>query len=309
MKSKPILILSGVLLILLGVMLFRNKKASEPMTSSEIPVVESVNKSEPQIIDPRGGLPSRMSPAQVKAWEKQDLMERKLGFQNFNLPKEGGDSVLNVELRVKGGCTPGDADAIDMDLKAAPSHQLLAKLEGMSRSTVSFNWNVPADLLTKKTAKNRFKLKATQEPLQLGFYLCTSKSGGSCQDKKVRDINEIFTEHLTKKPNAGQEERLIFYQYFLLDDQGLRTFEGYPRGKDHFDNLKKYAEERKFQGQNINEGIDKAQQALETMVSLPVSFEKDTLIVTLPQFDEAACADLERKVKAGANANQVGEKK
>ena len=185
--------------------------------------------------------------------------------------------------------------AID-EYKAANGKVLLGTLEGMSAGTKSFSWEVPKDFLTGGVAKKQFKIAATTKPIQLGFYLCTAKGGDkTCQNKKVRDINEIFTEHLTKKPKAGEEERVIFYQYFLVDDRGLTAFQGYPKGEQQFDELKKYAGVRKFQGEKINEGIDKAKAALTTLVSLPVVFNKDSLTIELPKYDVAACAKIQKE--------------
>lgn len=297
MKNKSILILLGVLIVLLGLLVARSKSRLAPPVTLQSPPSENIPKAEPQVVDSTRGLPSRMSSEQVKAWDKQDLAERQLELQNFLLPKEGADSVLNIELKILPSCFPGDADAIGMDLKASPSYKLMGTLEGMSRGTVSESWEVPKDLFSKGSAKTRFKLKARKEPLQLGFYVCTSKEGLSCQGKKARDINDIFTEHLTKKSGAGQEERMIYYQYFLLDEKGLRAFQGNPKGKDHFENLKKYAAERQFQGKDVNQGIDKAKEALETLISMPVKFEKETLIVSLPKYDAVECANMQRNVK------------
>jgi len=297
LKNKPILVLLVVLTVLLAVLVVRSKSRVMPSAALESPTSANLSKTEPQVIDSNHGLPPRMPSEQVKAWEKQDLAERQLEFQNFLLPKEGSDSVLNIELKILPSCFPGDADAIGMDLKASPTFKLLGTLEGMSRGTLSESWEVPKDLFSKGSATTRFKLKARKEPLQLGFYVCTSKDGTSCQGKKVRDINDIFTEHLTKKSRAGQEERMIYYQYFLLDERGLRAFQGNPKGKAHFENLKKYAAERQFQGKDVNEGIDKAKEALETLISMPVKFEKETLIVSLPKYDAVECANMQRNVK------------
>ena len=141
-------------------------------------------------------------------------------------------------------------------------------------------------------------IKASKDPIQLGFYLCTSKGGSSCQNKKIKDINEIFNEHLLAKKDAGKEERVIFYQYFLLDENGLSLFEKSPQGKQPFDEIKKMSQERKFQGQRVEAGIDKAQEAIETLRSLPVIFQKDTLILELPKYDVAACAKPENEKAA-----------
>lgn len=297
MKAKTVLVVVATATIVFGLLVFKRKSAVSPSTTPANSSESSVLNNETKLVTPQEGLPSRMSPEEVKVWSKQDLAERQLELERLVLPKEGADSVLNIELKILPSCFPGDADAISMDLNASPNHQLLGTLEGMSVGTLSFSWNVPKELFSTGIARNKFKIRATKEPIQLGFYLCTSKGGGSCQGKKARDLNEIFTEHLTKKPNAGQEERMIFYQYFLLDEQGLRVFSGVPRGKSHFDKLKKYAAERGFQGQNVNEGIDKAQEAIETLMSLPVKFEKNNLILSLPKFDAVACSQMEKNVK------------
>ncbi len=298
MQQKQLLLLTGVILLIVGALVFRTRSRVAILT--QVPPTEIVTSApslEPIIIDSkRSPAPQMISQTQIKEWVKNDITERQLDMKSVALPKEGADSLLNVELKLKLGCMPGDADAIAMDLKAANGKVLLGTLEGMSAGTKSFSWEVPKDFLTGGVAKKQFKIAATTKPIQLGFYLCTAKGGDkTCQNKKVRDINEIFTEHLTNKPKAGEEERVIFYQYFLVDDRGLTTFQGYPKGEQQFDELKKYAGVRKFQGEKVNEGIDKAKAALTTLVSLPVVFNKDSLTIELPKYDVAACAKIQKE--------------
>ncbi|MFM8316525.1 MAG: hypothetical protein ACKOA8_19770 [Deltaproteobacteria bacterium] len=301
MKQKQLLVLGGVCAVVLMLIMLK--------TRSQVATVQSENalsQSPVSAIPPSSGsaeiaaipTPQLMSPQQVVEWEKKDLALRNANMTTLSLPKEGEDSVLNIELKVKMGCQPGDADAIAMDLKAAPENRLLATLEGMSQGTKSFSWEVPKEFLSSGVTRTQFKIKASKDPIQLGFYLCTSKGGNSCQNKKIKDINEIFNEHLLAKKDAGKEERVIFYQYFLLDENGLSLFEKSPQGKQPFDEIKKMSQERKFQGQRVEAGIDKAQEAIETLRSLPVIFQKDTLILELPKYDVAACAKPENEKAA-----------
>lgn len=293
MKQKQIYILGVVCLCLFALSVIRFK--SRPNLSS-VPTPISLNEtiSDGDGIRPIEEVaamrPSPLTPDQIKAWDKKDLAKRAMGLVTVQPPKDGQDSILNIELRFKRGCTPGDADAIELDLKAAPSNRLLATLEGMSQGTQAFSWDIPKDFFTTGIAKKQFKLKATSNPIQLGFYLCTHRGGSSCQNKTVRDLNDIFTEHLRKKPEAGKEERVIFYQYFLLDENGLSIFDKGRMGQQQFDDLKKFHRENQFQGQAVEEGIDKTQKNMTTLASLPVIFEKDTLILELPKYDPAVCA-------------------
>ncbi len=296
MKQKQLFIFLGILI--LGAVFLILRTRSRVATLTQLPATknsESAPILEPVIIDPKTSFtPPAISQAQIKEWVKNDITERQLDMKSLALPKEGADSLLNVELKLKLGCMPGDADAIAMDLKAANGKLLLGTLEGMSEGIKSFSWEIPKDFLTGGTAKKQFRIAATKEPIQLGFYLCTVKGGDkTCQNKTVRDINEIFTEHLTAKPKAGEEDRVIFYQYLLVDDRGVTVFQGYPKGDQQFNELKKYAGVRKFQGQKAGDGIDKARTALETLVSLPVVFNGDTLTIELPKYDVVACAKIQ----------------
>lgn len=290
----------GVLILCLVVfaLFLKPKKENPPietLSSSSSTTSQALKGADP--VELKTNTVSGMTPEQLKKWVAKDEVYRKLEMKQFIPLKEGNQTVLNVEVRVKKGCFPGDMDAIEMDLKAAPSYQLLGTLEGMNSGVPSFSWNIPKDFFSTGVSKNTFKLKASDRPVQLGFYLCTSKGGGTCQGKKVRDINEIFTEHLNEKGNVVQEERVIFFQYFLLDDEGLRVFQGHPKGKETFDELKKLGQDFNFQGTGIPEGIDRAQEALEKIVSLPIVFEKDKLIIELPKYDADVCASFERKGK------------
>jgi hypothetical protein len=296
-KQKSIYILAGVFVVLLGLILFRLMKRNEiPATyslSDQTQVIVSGNST--------GSNASELgsvSPETVARWAKWHLKEKELGMRSLSLPKAGKNSLLEIFIQVTPGCTPGDADAIAMELKAAPQHRLLATLEGMSQGLKSFSWELPQDFLSTGQAQNKFEIPATEEPLQYGFYLCLASSGEkSCQNKKIIDINKIFTEHLTKASNAGQEEHVIFYQYLLVDEKGVSIFQESPRGQQRFDELKKYAAERKFQGDNANQGIDQAKEALQTLLSLPIVLEKDHLILELPKYDARACAQKQEQMK------------
>lgn len=291
MKQKQVYILGVVSLgvFALSVIRFKSRTDSGPVALPISPSETVSSGDDFRPVEEGRGRPNLLSAEQIKAWDKKDLAKRAMGLVTVQPPKEGQDSLLNIELKFKRGCTPGDADAIELDLKAASSNRLLATLEGMSQGTQSFSWDVPKDFFTTGNAKKQFKLKATTNPIQLGFYLCTTRGGNSCQNKTVRDLNEIFTEHLLKKPEAGKEERVIFYQYFLLDENGLSMFDKGRLGQQQFDDLKKYHRENQFQGQAVEDGIDKTQKNMTTLASLPVIFEKDTLILELPKYDPVVC--------------------
>lgn len=299
-KPKTVTILAAVFGVAFVFLIFRTKSrvenlnltnSNEAVTAvDEAPKKSIVLESDSEFT--RLAVNTKISEENTK-WQ---LAEKRLNMKGTSLPKRGGEVLLNVELKKSPSCTPGDADAIEMDLKSAPENQLLVTLESMSRGPKSFYWEVPREFSTQGSANKTFQISVKREPLQFGLYVCTARLGTkSCQEKKVRDVNEIFTEHFTKKANAGKEERVIFYQYLLIDDRGLSAFQESARGEQQFNELKGYARERKFQGDNVEAGIDSAKNNLETLLSLPVAFEKNKIVVELPKYDAMACAQIKRK--------------
>jgi len=252
--------------------------ASAPASESQVQILEEGAKEESQAnID---------SFRERVAW---DRAEREIDLKRTPLPIENGEAVLNVEIATKGTCFPGDANAIEMDLKAAPEHKLLATLESLSGGGTSLFWDVPKDFLAKGSASHQFRLPVKKEPAQYGFFICTALSSDKrCGTKTIRDVNEIFTEHIRKDPNAGKELRNIFFQYFLLDNRGLSAFSSPPKGDAKFEALKTYVRQREAAG-NVNQEIDIAKKNIQTLVSFPFVFKDKKLKVELPQYNLAAC--------------------
>ena len=299
-SKKQIFFLAGTLVVLIFLILRNQSQKVENISPNS-----NIDTGTPQnvvIIPAPTDKPSSNSTfeqKQITKYAKWQLQEKNLGLRGIELPKDGQKSVLTIEVKIKPYCTPGDADAIEMELKANSQNQLLATLEGMGSVKESFTWKIPKDLFTSGVAQQEFKISTTEKPLQYGFYLCTASSlDKTCQDKKLRDINEIFTEHLTKQTNLGQEKRIIFYQYLLFDERGVSFFEDVPRGEQKIKELKDYARERDFQGDKIEEGIDKASVGLQTLRSLPVQIDKNRLVLELPKYDPIACANFQKTQKS-----------
>lgn len=206
------------------------------------------------------------------------------------LQRNGNQAQLKVVLSLKPSCTPGDADAILLDLAKASSHKLLATFEDLSENQKPMTWEVPQSLFKEGRAEKVFLVPIKPDPVQYGFFLCTANnSDTTCSDKKVQDINEIFTEHLTKKPSAGQQLRSIFFQYFLVDERGLASFSKVSKGEKVFEKLKNYVNETHASGKPNRAEIDSTKNMLKVIDSLPAVFSKDKLILELPKFKETAC--------------------
>lgn len=221
---------------------------------------------------------------------KKDRMEKEIGIKRMTLPTEGKNAILNVVLTIKPSCSPGDADAIIQDLSKVSSHRVLATLEDLAGKQKNLYWEIPQSFFKQGRAENTFKIPVDEAPTQYGFFLCTANSSdSSCSDKKIRDINEIFTEHLTKKPNAGQELRNIFFQYFLIDDRGIAALSKPYQGDKIYGKLKQYADEFKAPSKANHLEIDFAKKAIQTINSLPAVFTKNRLVLELPKFKESAC--------------------
>jgi hypothetical protein len=195
-----------------------------------------------------------------------------------------------VKISTKGTCFPGDADAIEMDLKSSPSHKLLATLESLSDGGQSLSWNLPEDFLARGLANNTFNLPVRAEPSEYGFYICTANSSDkSCKDKVAKDVNYIFAEHIRKTPNAGKESRIIFFQYFLLDSRGLAAFASAKNNYKKFEELKFYGKERGIQSRKHDQEIEKVRNMMNTLYSYPFVFDGSTLRIELPKYNIEAC--------------------
>jgi hypothetical protein len=285
-KEKQIL-LGGTLVLLVFVLVFKSRRSVTPLEAE----VVSQGDQQIKIVSPEE---QKATPQQVERyrqlvrWEKE---ERKLDLKRMPLKIVNGEAILNVELVTKGTCFPGDANAIEMELKASPNHRLLATVEELSGKADTLSWKVPENFLKEGSAKHEFKLKVSEEPTQYGFFLCTASSADSrCGDKPVKDINEIFTEHIRKDENAGKETRNIFFQYFMVDSRGISSFSGIPKNDQKFEGLKKYAQERKMKNKAFEKEIDIAKNNMKTLLSFPFQFDGKKLTVELPQYNVAACA-------------------
>lgn len=285
-KEKQIL-LGGLAVLLVFALLFKLKKKVEISMVEERTQEYQQTRILPQ--EEKTTTPEQLEKyRELVKWEKE---ERKLDLKRMPLKVVNGEAILQVELVTKGTCFPGDANAIEMDLKAAPNHRLLATVEELSGKAETISWKVPETFLKEGSAKQEFKLKVSEEPVQYGFFLCTASSADSrCGDKPVKDINEIFSEHIRKDENAGKETRNIFFQYFMVDTRGISAFSGIQKHDKKFDELKKYAVERKMKNKNFENEIDVAKKNMKTLLSYPFQFDGKKLSIELPQYNVAACA-------------------
>ncbi|NBX75690.1 MAG: hypothetical protein EBQ92_03985 [Proteobacteria bacterium] len=267
-----------------------NKKLPSD-SSSSVPIIDSGIK----ILESESMEKSAAENEQHRklvAWEQA---ERKINLKRTPVPIENGEATLEVQVTTKGTCFPGDANAIEMDLRAAPHHKLMATVEALSGAGKSLHWDLPDGFLAQGLASKTFKLPVGNHPTQYGFYLCTAdRADKSCQGKTVRDINEIFTEHVRKDSNAGRELRTIFFQYFMLDERGVAAFSSYKNKDQRFEDLKQYAEERGVRGNNLANEIDGAKKKMNTLLSYPFVFDGTSLKIELPQYNLAACGQQEK---------------
>lgn len=301
MTQKARTVILALVFVIALFILLQKTQSNMGLSPSQNETISNEFPSAPQIIDPNQQTQYQQTPATIERAQKMAkiiLQEKQIGMIGMELPKEGDYSILNIDLKINPGCNPGDADAIAMELNAAPTHKLLATVEGMNTKDQNFSWEIPKDFLSTGKAEHQFKIKTGEEPIQFGFYLCTANSNDkTCQDKEVTDMNVIFTEHLTKAERLGEKTRVIFYQYLLMDTNGLSVFEEPPKGDQKISELKKYAQERKFQGDKVEQGIDRAKKELQTLLSMPIKLGKDKIKLELPKYDAAACA----RVTPGGN--------
>jgi len=293
MNNQVKIITIAVVGILIIFAVFRKKDSRmgglNPEIESQGP---SAPPPTPEVVSPENLATPSASKTPLQVVIQRDKMEKVVGLKRMALPVEGGEATLHVKITVKPACHPGDADAIIKDLKSEPSHKLLATLEDLSGNGKNFSWELPQSMIKDGQAEQTFKVPVKSDPAQYGFFICTAKkSDKTCSEKTLKDVNEIFTEHLTKQPNAGKEARNIFFQYFLVDERGLSTFNRVPKGPGNpaFDNLKKYIKEAKATGRPDGSELDLVKKGLKAVNSLPAVFADGTLVLELPKFKEAAC--------------------
>lgn len=282
---KTFLISLGLLVV--GLFLFKqNRNQSSVFESTQQSPTAQVRILTEQEQTSSDGEVSRHQ--QVVKWERE---ERNLDLKRMPLSISNGEATLKVEVTTKGVCFPGDTNAIEMDLRASPDHRVLMSLEELSEKGFVLSWQLPEDFLQKGKASHEFKLKVSDEPKQYGLFLCTARQGDNrCGEKPVRDINEIFTEHVRKDTNAGKETRNIFFQYLLVDNRGITAFSDFGIEGHKFEGLKKYVKDRKIQNNNFENEIDLAKKNMNTLLSLPFSFDGKTMKLELPKYNLADCA-------------------
>jgi len=219
-----------------------------------------------------------------------DHAEREISLKRTPVEIQNGEAILHVQLVSKSACFPGDANAIEMELKASPGHKLMVTLEKMGEGASSATWDVPSDFLEREEAHSILTLPVEKRPAQYGFYLCTAKrEDTSCKGKRVQDLNLVFSEHVRKMPGAGKEPRTIFFQYFLLDDRGLAAFSQAKNNDQQFQNLKLYAKERSVDAIDLNREIDSVKENMATLASLPFVFDGKSITIELPKYDVKSC--------------------
>ncbi len=288
---KVILVLVGVVFI--GALVLRKKRSSLETFKPENKVAESAPAApSPEILTPEQVQALPRSQGNIQTIVQRDKMEKAVGFKQMPLTVEGGEAKLKVVLSVKPVCHPGDADAFIQDLKAEPSHKILASLEELTGKERKISWEIPKTIFKDGKAEKVFQIPVGPDPVQYGFFICTAKSRDTfCGDKPLKDVNEIFTEHMNKQPNAGKEPRNIFFQYFLVDDRGISGLTHIPKGPGNpiFDNLKKYVQDSKIESKPNHEEIELVKKGLKANSSLPAVFDNGTLTLVLPKFKESAC--------------------
>jgi len=217
-------------------------------------------------------------------------IEERIGLQRIPIISVAGKAKLNVEVTTTPSCSYGDRDAIDMDLKASPQNKLIATLESLSGSLPPIVWDLSSALKGAELARKSFDLPAVDPPAHYGFFICTAPSiAEKCSDKRVMNINTIFTEHKRRDPNAGKILRTFFYQYFILDSKGLMAFKANAEGVDNFSILKDYLSARGLSSKNLAKEVENVDSNTNTLLSMPLKFDGQNLKIELPKFNESQC--------------------
>jgi hypothetical protein len=171
----------------------------------------------------------------------------------------------------------------------------MATVESLSEGGQSLRWDLPGEFLERGTASHTFKLPVRSEPSHYGFFLCTAaRFDSSCKNKTVRDINEVFTEHIRQKPRAGTELRTLFFQYMILDERGLAAFSHFKNENKNFEELKKYMKDRKLRSKQLEGEIEDVKKNMNTLFSYPLKFTGQKIKVELPKYNISSCGQKEK---------------
>lgn len=283
----------GMTFLVVLVALFLGIKTKNIMSSKQ-QSEQPFSKNEIRILDPKESSNEQNFLSQQAKTQLEriqwDNSQRKMGLSTYPIPIVNNEAILDLEVVTTGSCFPGDANAIAMELKSSRSHKLLATLESLSGDGKSLSWDLPKSFFGIGKVEHEFRLPVSSEPVQYAFYLCTAESSDtSCRSKPVKDINEIFTDHIQKNPQAGKEPRNIFFQYFILDERGLTAFADIPKGEQRFEELKKYLQERQSSEKKMGESIALTKKNTQTLASLPFQFDGKKLKVELPEYRQEAC--------------------
>lgn len=259
--------------------LWRANAPTEPGVTADSKV--TVLNSAPPTPPPS---PSGASSKATQTLVQWNQLEQNAQLIRMPLPEANGETVVPLTLSIVNVCHPGDANALELELKARPTHKAMLTLENLSTKKV-YRQDLAAGFWRTPETPIEFRIPPVTAPTQFGLYLCTAEaSDEECGSKPFPDLNQIFAEHSRRDPKAGQESRTLFFQYVLVDERGAATF-GRVAGAQNFTNLKAYAQARKI----AEEPIERAEKLTLALKGYPLEIQGQRLKIPLPKYDVSAC--------------------
>lgn len=203
---------------------------------------------------------------------------------------------LHIQVTAAGnGCTWGDFDAIELDLKHAKIPRLLVSLEPLGDSNFPPMVSDISSFDLGKGFVSTYQLPKFSKPTHLAFYICKdSEKKNRCSDKPVVDLQGLLNIYLTptgalrKAPGETGEtveaaDKTYYFAYLLADGNHVYVLKNQPTPADYA-KLESYT--RSIGSAGIAKLVD--EKSNETH-SVQPEVKNDILSLTLPRLNKAEC--------------------
>ena len=223
----------------------------------------------------------------------------------FELEQSGGGLRMKVRVSApSNGCTWGDLDAIQLEMKSTKTPRLLVSVEalGTGGGTIAPVTTDISSFDLEKGFVTTFVLPKFSKPANLVFYLCKdSDRKGKCAGKPAVRPQTVLQSYLTpldretgKRGPAPEEkeasDKIYYYAYVLVNGSTGYTLKNNMDEPDYA----KLGEYLKSIG--VTPDVAKAiRENNDAMDSVQPAVVDDVLTLSLPRLEKDACPKPEKK--------------
>lgn len=262
-------VLVGVVILAVVIYALRAKKETpREITSAPAPIDDRLAKIAPEESD------------RILKISRRIQTERGLLLKRTPLEIVDGKATIPFSIRVKRTCYAGDGNAIKEDLRRDPLKKLYLTFESVDGGKEIYPSELSKSFLEGGETGSSFKVPVTDKPKQYGVYLCTSSSGGNCGSKPHLDINDVFMDQLNH-PNATPPDRAFFFQYALVDADGMATFSEFPASDQVFTGLNQYLSQERGLS-DVEKATNHTKEWTQNLNNLPLTTGNGKLGIELP---------------------------